>query len=161
MKYLLYHGPSWSPGPVAEALSAEQVELKVAGAAAEIHLDHRPTVYLVDPPTRPSVTPQALVALRDSGIAILALGKPGEQDVPAELPAELLVGFVRSPCPSRELLVSLRTAFRISATARSRLGMKLSTRPATTESYLSDSSGTAWAEATSKYARLSWIHFRA
>jgi len=118
VKYLLYHGPSWSPGPVAEALSAEQVELRVAGAAAEIHLDDRPTVYLVDPPTRASVTPQALAGLRDAGISILAIGKTGEQDVPAELPAELLVGFVRSPAPTRELLVSLRAAFRISATAR-------------------------------------------
>jgi len=118
MKYLLYHGPTWAPGPVAEALSAEQVELRVASAAAEIRLDDRPTVYLVDPPTRASVTPQALGGLRDAGIAILALGKPGEQDVPAELPAELLVAFVRCPAPTRELLVAIRTAFRISATAR-------------------------------------------
>jgi hypothetical protein len=37
---------------------------------------------------------------------------------------------VRSPCPSRELLVSLRTAFRISATARetSRIRAESATR---------------------------------
>jgi hypothetical protein len=97
MKYVLYHGRSWSPGALAEALGADQVELRVANAAAEIRADGRPTAYLLDPPSRASVTPQALAGLRDSGIALLVLGAPGEQDVPASLPAELLRRFCARP----------------------------------------------------------------
>jgi HD-GYP domain-containing protein (c-di-GMP phosphodiesterase class II) len=118
MKYVLYHGRSWSPGALAGALGDDQVELRVVNAAAEIRADGRPTAYLLDPPARAAVTPQALAGLRDSGIALLVLGAPGEQDVPPDVPAELLAAFLRAPAPQRELLVALRTAFRISAAAR-------------------------------------------
>ena len=34
MKYVLYHGESWSPGALAGALGADQVELHMVHAAA-------------------------------------------------------------------------------------------------------------------------------
>ncbi|HXW96585.1 MAG TPA: HD domain-containing phosphohydrolase [Gemmatimonadales bacterium] len=118
MKYLLFHPPTWSPAPVAAALAAEQVEARIAATPAEVRGDDRPTAYLLDGNARRMVTPELLTALRDSGVAILALGEPGETDVPAELPAEVLGGFLRGPAGPRELLVALRSAFRLSATHR-------------------------------------------
>ena len=118
MKYLLFHPPTWSPAPVAAALAAEQVEARIAATPAEVRGDDRPTAYLLDGNARRMVTHELLTALRDSGVAILALGEPGETDVPAELPAEVLGGFLRGPAGPRELLVALRSAFRLSATHR-------------------------------------------
>ena len=51
-------------------------------------------------------------------MAVLALGEAGEDDVPADLPAELLSGFLRAPVGPRQLLVALRSAFRVSASHR-------------------------------------------
>lgn len=117
MKYLLFHPPTWSPDEVQAALAAEQVERREVRSAAEIRADDRPTAYLLDGPARAGVTPGRLASLRDSGVAILALGAPGETDVPAELPAELLSGFIQSTAGPRQLLVALRAAFRVSASS--------------------------------------------
>ncbi len=118
MKYLLFHSPGWAPGSVLPALTAEQVELRVVLSPGEVRADERPAAYLLDVPTRREVTPQLLAGLRDAGIALLALGEPGETDVPMDLPAELLAGFVPVPTGPRQLLVALRAAFRVSAVHR-------------------------------------------
>jgi HD-GYP domain-containing protein (c-di-GMP phosphodiesterase class II) len=118
MKFLLLHPPTWSPEPVARALAGEQVELRVAENPAGVVGDDRPTAYLLDPPTRRQVTPQLLSALRDSGVSIVALGEAGEADVPDELPAEVLGGYVPAPVGSCQLLLALRSAFRLSAAHR-------------------------------------------
>jgi HD-GYP domain-containing protein (c-di-GMP phosphodiesterase class II) len=59
-----------------------------------------------------------LGALVDAGVSIVALGEPGEAEVPPSLPADLLSDFVRAPAGTRQLLLSLRTAFRLSAARR-------------------------------------------
>jgi HD-GYP domain-containing protein (c-di-GMP phosphodiesterase class II) len=118
MRFLLLHPPSWSPVPVAHALASEQVEVRAVATPAEVQGDERPAAYLLDGPTRRQVTPQLLAGLRDAGIAILALGEPGEEDVPEDLPADVLGGFVRAPIGPRQLLVALRAAFRVSAAHR-------------------------------------------
>ena len=96
MSFLLYHPPTWSPRLLAHTLQAEQVELREVETPGEVRGEDRPTAYLLDPTARTHVTPQALTALRDQGVAVLALGEAGEDDVPAELPAELLSGFLRA-----------------------------------------------------------------
>lgn len=118
MKYLLFHPPSWSAGGVAGALASEQVEVREVANPGEVRADERPAAYLLDAGTRQAVTPQLLAALRDAGIALLALGEAGETDVPGDLPAELLAGFLPFPIGPRQLLVALRSAFRISAAHR-------------------------------------------
>ncbi|MEO8140582.1 MAG: HD domain-containing phosphohydrolase [Gemmatimonadota bacterium] len=118
MKYLLFHPPTWSAGAVAGALASEQVEVREVASPGEVRGDERPAAYLLDAGTRQAVTPQLLAALRDAGIALLALGEAGETDVPAELPAELLAAFLPFTAGPRQLLVSLRSAFRVSAAHR-------------------------------------------
>lgn len=115
MKYLLYHPPTWSPDPVAAQLTAGRVEQRQVSSPSEIQADHRPTAFLLDGPSRTLATPEILATLRDAGVAVLALGIPGETDVPAELPVELLSGFVHSTAGPRQFLVALRAAFRVSA----------------------------------------------
>ena len=121
MKYLLYHPPTWPLGAVEAALAAEQVEARVAGSPADISAADRPAVYLLDGPARRQATLQELTALRDGGVAVLALGEPGDADVPAELPAELLSGFLPAGGGPRQLLVALRAAFRVSAAQREQI----------------------------------------
>ncbi|MBK8004383.1 MAG: GAF domain-containing protein [Gemmatimonadetes bacterium] len=118
MKYVLYHPPTWSPEAVAAPLAAEQVELRVAEGPSEIRADDRPTAYLLDAAARAHVTPQLLGGLRDAGVAVLALGEAGEPDVPPETPADVLAAYLRAPVGPRQLLVALRSAFRVSALHR-------------------------------------------
>ncbi|MEO8634230.1 MAG: HD domain-containing phosphohydrolase [Gemmatimonadales bacterium] len=118
MKYLLFHPPSWSPGDLAGPLATELVELRAVASPSDIRADNRPVAYLLDLPTRQQITTPILAGLRESGVALLALGDAGEADIPAELPAELLSGFVKAPVGPRQLLVALRAAFRVSAAHR-------------------------------------------
>jgi HD-GYP domain-containing protein (c-di-GMP phosphodiesterase class II) len=118
MKYQLFHLRRWSPETIAGALQAEQVECCPVDSAAEIRTDDRPAVFLLDVEGRREVNPVLLGALRDAGVAILALGGPDEQDIPPALPAELLSGFLPASSGPKQLLVALRSAFRISASHR-------------------------------------------
>ncbi|HWA56596.1 MAG TPA: HD domain-containing phosphohydrolase [Gemmatimonadales bacterium] len=118
MKYLLYHPPGWSPGPAADALASEGVHLEAVGGPDRIRPDDRPTAYLLDGRARASHGREALTRLRDAGVALLALGLPGEVDVPPDLPAELLSGFLPAAAGPRQFLVTLRAAFQVSASAR-------------------------------------------
>jgi HD-GYP domain-containing protein (c-di-GMP phosphodiesterase class II) len=117
-RYLLYHPPTWSPEAVAGALASERVELRVAEAPSEVRADERPTAYLLDLSARAQVTPQLLGGLRDGGIAIIALGEPGETDIPPELPGDVLAAFLPATAGPKQLLVALRSAFRVSAAHR-------------------------------------------
>jgi hypothetical protein len=118
MKYLLFHPPTWSADPVAAGLAAERVERREVHSPSEIRLDERPAAYLLDAAARREVTPAILTGLRDSGVAILVLGEPGESDIPSDLPAELLTGFLPAAAGPRQVLVALRSAFRVSAATR-------------------------------------------
>ncbi len=118
MRYLLYHPPSWAPGAVAHALTSEMVELRVVESPSEVRGDERPTAYLIDAATRKQVTPQLLTGLRDGGVALISLGEAGESDIPSDLPTELLSGFLPAASGPRQILVALRSAFRVSASHR-------------------------------------------
>lgn len=118
MSFLLYHPPTWSPRALAHTLQHEQVELREVETPGEVRGEDRPTAYLLDGTARAHVTPQALNALKEQGVAVIALGDPGEDDLPADLPAELLTGFLKAPVGPRQLLVAIRSAFRVSAAHR-------------------------------------------
>jgi len=118
VKYLLFHSPTWFGATVTAALAAEEVERREVTSPSQIRADDRPSVYLLDPSARHQTTPQLLAGLREAGVAIVALGAPDESDIPADLPADMLNGFVPAPAGPKQLLVALRSAFRVSAAHR-------------------------------------------
>ena len=118
MKYQLFHLRSWSPGAIAGALAADQVESCPVDSPTDIRGDERPAVFLLDVDGRRQINTQLLGALRDAGVSVLALGSESETDVPSDLPAELLSGFMPASGGPRQLLIALRAAFRVSASHR-------------------------------------------
>jgi HD-GYP domain-containing protein (c-di-GMP phosphodiesterase class II) len=90
----------------------------------ELVVDECPTVFVLDSESRSIFPLDVLRAFVDAGGAIVALGRDGEPDLPAEMPSELLSGFVKQPIGPRQLLVAVRAGYREAAarqeTARAR-----------------------------------------
>jgi len=124
VKYILLHTPTWQAGALAPVLEGAQIERREVRLLRDMAVDDRPTVLLLDPENRSLFPLDALRALVDAGGSIVALGRPGEVEVPPEMPVELLAGFVRHPPGGREFLVAIRSGFREAAaraeTARAR-----------------------------------------
>jgi HD-GYP domain-containing protein (c-di-GMP phosphodiesterase class II) len=124
VRYVLLHTPAWTPAGVRPTLEGAQIELREARLPRDLAVDGRPTVFLLDSESRSLFPLDALREFVDVGGAIVALGREGELDVPAEMPAELLSGFVRHPVAPRQLLVAVRAGYREAAaraeTARAR-----------------------------------------
>src|SRR6266705_245452 len=124
MRYLLLHTSAWEPTSVGPALERAQIETRPARLPRDLAVDERPTVFMLDSESRSTFPLDVLRAFVDAGGAIVALGHNGEVDVPPEMPAELLSGFVRQPVGTRQLLVAVRAGYREAAarveTARAR-----------------------------------------
>jgi HD-GYP domain-containing protein (c-di-GMP phosphodiesterase class II) len=124
VRYLLLYTPAWSPTGVRPALESAQIEAREARVPRELLVDERPTVFVLDSESRSIFPVDVLRAFVDAGGAIVALGRDGEPDLPAEMPSELLSGFVRQPVGPRQLLVAVRAGYREAAarmeTARAR-----------------------------------------
>ncbi|HYS60478.1 MAG TPA: HD domain-containing phosphohydrolase [Gemmatimonadales bacterium] len=124
MRYLLLHTPAWSPAGIRPALDSAQIEAREARVPRELVADERPTVFVLDSESRSIFPIDVLRAFVDAGGAIVALGRDGEPDLPAEMPSELLSGFVKQPIGPRQLLVAMRAGYREAAarmeTARAR-----------------------------------------
>jgi len=124
VRYLLLYTPAWSPTGVRPALESAQIEAREARVPRELVVDERPTVFVLDPESRAIFPVDVLRAFVDAGGAIVALGRDGEPDLPAEMPSELLSGFVQQPVGPRQLLVAVRAGYREAAarmeTARAR-----------------------------------------
>jgi len=124
VRYLLLYTPAWSPTGVRPALESAQIEAREARVPRELVVDERPTVFVLDSESRAIFPVDVLRAFVDAGGAIVALGRDGEPDLPAEMPSELLSGFVRQPVGPRQLLVAVRAGYREAAarmeTARAR-----------------------------------------
>jgi HD-GYP domain-containing protein (c-di-GMP phosphodiesterase class II) len=133
MKFLLLHLPSWSPAGIADRLIAGGIETREVEGPSGILADGRPSVLVLDPVGRSAFSPQALVALQESGIAVVALGAAGEADVPVDLPVEALSGFLREPYGNRHLLLALRNSLLVSAARREAMGARAETAARTSE----------------------------
>jgi HD-GYP domain-containing protein (c-di-GMP phosphodiesterase class II) len=118
VKFRLLHTARWHPEAIAEALAAEQVETVVLSEPFTTPLNTLPTVLVLDPGSRREIPGPVVDALRDAGVTIVALGAPGEDDVPPDIPIDLLSGFVPEPVRPRRLLVALRSAYREAAARR-------------------------------------------
>ncbi len=125
MRYLLLHTASWDPAVIRDALAAEMVETRRCAARQELVTDERPAVLVLDPDAREHWSLELLTRLFTDGVSLIALGRPGEDDIPSDLPHELLSAFVPAPAGGRQLLVALRSAYRETvarrAAARARL----------------------------------------
>jgi HD-GYP domain-containing protein (c-di-GMP phosphodiesterase class II) len=104
-----------SPAPIAEALAAEGVEALIVRAAPDLVVGENTTAFVLDPPARSPFTTPSLKRFVDAGGAVVALGAPGESDIPAELMGVPLAAWVPHPYGPRHLLLALRTAFREAA----------------------------------------------
>jgi HD-GYP domain-containing protein (c-di-GMP phosphodiesterase class II) len=116
VKFTLLHGPTWEPGEARAAFEAEQVELRAVTGVAPGLLDDRPAVLLLDETLRRLLGPAGVRSIADLGASVVALGAPGERDMPADLPgAEVVSAFLPHPVGNRQLFVALRSAWREAA----------------------------------------------
>ena len=116
MKFLLLHGPAWEPGASAPALDAEQVQRRAITTLHGSLVDDRPTVLLLDPSLRGGLANGGVQQVAEQGAVIVALGLPGETDLPTDFPgAEQVSQFLSQPVGPRQLFVALRSAFREAA----------------------------------------------
>lgn len=115
LRLFLLHAPSFDPGPIRTALDAEGLAVRTVDAPDDLTPEERPTALVLDAEARPRFPAAALRRFVDQGGAVVALGGPGEGDVPDTLPADLLSGFVPASAGPRQLLLALRAAFREAA----------------------------------------------
>jgi HD-GYP domain-containing protein (c-di-GMP phosphodiesterase class II) len=124
VRYIVLHTAGWAPDALSGAFVAAGVEARRINGPKQLVVEDRPTVLLLDAAGRAQIPVEALRGFVDAGGAVVALGAPGETDVPETLPVELLSGFLPEPQPPRQLLVALRAGFREAAaraeTARAR-----------------------------------------
>jgi HD-GYP domain-containing protein (c-di-GMP phosphodiesterase class II) len=115
---LLLHSPHWDPAPVRDALAAGPSAVEFRRAA---HWDptlppDRAIVVVMDESLRRWMGPAGARQAVDAGAAIVALGGPGESDVPADLPGgDVVSAFVPHGASARQLLMAVRAAFREAA----------------------------------------------
>ncbi len=117
-RYILLHPTGWSPTMVVDALASAQIEARAISGPAELEVDERPTVFLLDAGSRSAFPLDAQRAFVDAGGAIIALGRDGELDVPEPFATELLAAFVRHPIGPRQLLIAVRSGLREAAARR-------------------------------------------
>jgi HD-GYP domain-containing protein (c-di-GMP phosphodiesterase class II) len=116
MKFVLLHGPAWHPGDLAAACDADDVERKAITALGPGSLDARPTVLLLDETLRRLLGPAGARAAAEAGATVVALGAPGEADIPEDLPGgDVVSAFLTHPVGRRQLLTALRNGFREAA----------------------------------------------
>jgi len=116
VKFALLHSPSFDRGPMTAALEAEDVVAREVRSPQELAITGGRAVFLLDPPSRAAFPTPGLRAFVDAGGAVVALGAPGETDLPDTLPGELIAAYVPQPFGARQLLLALRTAYREAAT---------------------------------------------
>jgi HD-GYP domain-containing protein (c-di-GMP phosphodiesterase class II) len=116
VKYVLLHGPSWHAADLAAVFDADDVERKAITALGPGSLDERPTVLLLDETLRRLLGPAGARAATEAGVAVVALGAPGEADIPEDLPGgDAVAAFLTHPAGRRQLLTALRQGFREAA----------------------------------------------
>jgi len=115
IRYVLLHTPTWRPATAAPALEGAQIEVREVRLPRDLAVDERPTVLVLDSESRSTLPLDVLRGFVDAGGAIVALGRDGEPDLPAEMPAELFSGYVRHPAGARQLLVAVRAGYREAA----------------------------------------------
>lgn len=113
------------PGPwLAPLLASPDVEPHFIHEARELVTDAQPTVFILDAESRAMFPVETLRSFVDAGGTIVALGRPGESDIPDSLPTELLSGFVPPASGLLRILGVLRARLN-GSTPRSAIGRRL------------------------------------
>lgn len=120
MAYRLIRPVTFDPTFIEAALRAEGVECVPIESATEACVPGYPTVLVLDPPSRSIFQREHLEGFIGRCGAVVALGRAGEDDVAESLPDEMITAYVPHPYRSRQLLLALRSAFRVSAAALER-----------------------------------------
>ncbi len=115
MKYRLLHAGSFDPDPIAGALATEGIETTVIHAPEDLGAGERPTILVLDPEARLLFSVANLQSFVDGGGAIVALGAEGDDGLPEGLPELLFSALIIPPYSERQLLITLRSAFRDAA----------------------------------------------
>ncbi len=115
MKYQLLHAGSFDPDPIAGALATEGIETTVIDGPELLGAGERPTILVLDPEARLLFSVANLRSFLDGGGAIVALGAEGDDGLPEGMPEFLFSALVIPPYSERQLLITLRSAFRDAA----------------------------------------------
>ncbi len=116
MKYQLFHAKSFDPTPLAGTLSTAGIETTPVHSSGDLIVGERPTILLLDPAGRQLFSLANLRSFVDAGGAIVALAGEGDGPAAPTIPDHLLSGLIATPYQTRELLISLKSAFRDAAT---------------------------------------------
>lgn len=114
-QFVLLHPASELGVDVAEAMAASGVHSREVSFPSDLMAGEEATVLLLGAEQRDAFDPTSLWRFADSGGAVVLLGAPGEDDVPETFPDGLLDGFVPYPPGRRQLLLSIRSAYRVAA----------------------------------------------
>lgn len=115
MTFILLRPPGLDLSQIADALAAERVEVQDLVAPQSLAVKKGPTTLVLDPPSRAQFSEASLRGFVDEGGAVVVLGAPGEDDLPLDIPEELVTAFVSAPWSSRKLLIALRSGYREAA----------------------------------------------
>ncbi len=116
MRYQLFHTAKYDPTPIAGTLSEEGIETAEIHASDELVVGEQPTILILDPASQQLFSLARLRSFVNAGGAIVALAEENEDSATQPIPDHLLSSLITVPYQPRELLVSLRAAFRDAAT---------------------------------------------
>ncbi|MGE5142261.1 MAG: HD-GYP domain-containing protein, partial [Acidobacteriota bacterium] len=111
MSYTLLYAETLPPSSLAP-LVENGVEAHCIHVVSDLVPNEQPTVFVLDAASRTAFPVAALRAFVDAGGAVVAVGRPGESDVPDGFPLDLLSGFVPSPTGLARLLETLSALLR-------------------------------------------------
>jgi HD-GYP domain-containing protein (c-di-GMP phosphodiesterase class II) len=115
MRFVLRHPPTYDPSAIAAALQAEGVTVLPTASAEQLTTDGSPAVLILDVASRALFDSESVRRFIEAGGAVVLLGAPGEAEAPSLLPDQLLAGYVPHPHTTRNLLLTLRAAYREAA----------------------------------------------
>lgn len=114
MKFTLLYPVTFDPAPIAAALASEDIATRPLRTADDLQPEPR-AVLLLDAAARAWFPASRLRAFVEGGGAVVALGAPGESDLPDSLNPELISAYVPQPAGPRQILLALRTGYREAA----------------------------------------------
>ena len=115
MNFVLLYPSSFDISEIEAALMAEGISTVVVESHGDIVAGGKPTVLILDAPSRSDHVVDGLRAFVEDGGAIVIVGAPDERAVPEVLPDNLVSAFVPQAGGARALLLAIRAALREAA----------------------------------------------